>query len=253
MLSNNVPFRADRRPTRGIHRGKKVRTADCRKCVIMSSLHAAGLPASTIQASCERMWLNHARRKQVLYSEGNGATHLYAIRRGKVKILKIDARGRSSVTAILEAGDLFGFEAIFGSAYDSYAEAMTDCELCLASADQMRQLIADEPRIGTDLARYLHYQLSRTRDRQAAVTATGASAKVAGYLLHSLEWSDQEEQEVSLVARDLTLSDLGGMLGISPETACRALSGMKTKGVVEILPEGIRVRDVDRLRRLARI
>jgi CRP/FNR family transcriptional regulator len=201
------------------------------------------------------MWLNRAQRRQILYSEGNGATHLYAIRSGNVKILKADVSGRPRITAILRAGDLFGFEAIFDDAYDSFAEALTDCELCLASADQLKRLVADEPRIATDLARYLHHQLCRTRDRQAVVSATGATAKVAGYLLHSLEWDNEDAKgdRDSIAARDLTLSDLGGILGISPETACRVLSNLKTNGIVETHPAGILVRDVDSLRRMARV
>ena len=35
--------------------GRKVRTSDCRKCLIMGSLVEAALPASTIEAVCERM------------------------------------------------------------------------------------------------------------------------------------------------------------------------------------------------------
>jgi CRP/FNR family transcriptional regulator len=198
----------------------------------MSSLREAGVGSSTIQAICQSMWLNRAQRKQLLYCEGNGATHLYAIRSGKVKLLNSDTSGRTRVTAILESGDLFGFEAIFDYAYDSFAEALTDCELCLASADQLKRLVAEVPSIATDLARYLHHQLSRTRERQMVVTATGASAKVAGC--------------------DVTLGDLGAMLGLSPEAACRVLSSLKADGIVETRPAGILVRDVDSLRRMAR-
>lgn len=237
---------------RRVCRRRKVRTADCRKCVIMLSLSRAGVPASTIQATCERMTLTRARRRQVLYSEGNGATHLYAIRSGRVKLLQADSRGNVCVTALLEPGDLFGFEAIFGETYDSFAEALTDCELCLASADHLQRLVAEHPHTGTDLARYLHYQLCRTRDRQLSVTATGAPAKLAGYLLHSLEWEDDVEERNPLVARDMTLADIGGLLGVSPETACRALSRMKAGGLVEVCTAGIMIRDVDGLRRLAR-
>jgi CRP-like cAMP-binding protein len=110
--------------------------------------------------------------------------------------------------------------------------------------------VAEVPRIATDLARYLHRQLSRARERQVAVTATGASAKMAGYLLHSLGGNDPSADDLT-VARDLTLSDLGGILGVSPETACRVLSNLKARGIVESDPPGIRVRDVDTLRSMA--
>ncbi len=231
-------------------RRKKTRTADCNRCVIMSSLHAHGVAAPTIQAVCERMWLNRARRKQSIYVEGNGATHLYAIRSGKVKLTRARASGEVRITAVLVPGDLFGFEALFDEAYATSAEALTDCELCLASADDLAQLLKELPRVATDLARYLHGQLARARTRQATATATGAAAKMADYLLSSCGQDDTLDDGMT-VANDLTLADLGGILGISPETACRVLSTLKSRGIVETSTTEIRLRDVSRLRRIA--
>ena len=239
---------------RFIHRAgprrRKTRTADCKRCVIMSSLRAHGVPAPTIQSVCDRMWLNHVRRKQTLFVEGNGATHLYAIRSGKVKLVQADPAGHVRVTAVLTPGDLFGFEAIFDDAYGTGAEALTDCELCLTSADDLAQLLQEIPRVATDLARYLHRQLTRARMTQITTTATSAVAKMAGYLLSSCPQDEALDGEMT-VANDLTLADLGGILGMSPETACRVLSSLKSRGIVEAIASGIRVRDVRRLRRVA--
>ncbi len=74
-------------------RGRKVRTSDCRKCFLLQSFRNAGLPATTIDALCEQMWLNRVHRRQILYVDGNRATHLYAIRSGKVKLVRPVASG----------------------------------------------------------------------------------------------------------------------------------------------------------------
>jgi len=227
-------------------RRRKTRTADCRHCLIMSSLRANGVEGTTIQSVCERMWLNCVRPKQTLYVEGNGATHLYAIRSGKVKLTQADSAGAVRITAVLGPGDLFGFEALFEDAYGTGAETLTDCEVCLASADDLARMLQGMPRMAADFARYLHTQLSRARTRQVTVTATSAAAKMAGYLLDGCS-SDAEMR----VDNDLTLADLGGILGMSAETACRVLSGLKGRGIVETVPGAIRVLDVRRLRRVA--
>lgn len=234
-----------------LRRRRKARTADCQHCLLMSSLRQGGVPSATVQAICDHMWLNQARRKQILYVEDNGATHLYAIRSGKVKLTKTDSSGHVRVTALLSAGDLFGFEAVFDDVYGTGAEALTDCELCLASADQLTELMAKVPRVARDLARYLHVQLSRTRERQIAVTATSAPAKMAGYLLHILSENGDPFDGDPTVACDLTLADLGGLVGMTPETACRVLSNLKSRGIVETVPGGICLRDLRRLRRVA--
>jgi CRP/FNR family transcriptional regulator len=103
--------------------------------------------------------------------------------------------------------------------------------------------------VASDLARYLHQQLSLARDRQVVAAAPSAQAKLAGYLLHRLpEDSDPND---CWVARHLTLRDLGGILGISGETVCRALAELRERGIVETSAAGIRVLDAEALRQIA--
>jgi len=221
----------------------------------MGSLVEAGLPASTIEAVCQRMWLNRVRRNQILFAEGNRATYLYAVRSGRVKLVKVDAGGREHLTAVLEAGDLFGFEAVFDDAYTAGAEALIDGEVCVAAGGELKELMARVPRVAIDFARYLHHQLSRARQRQAYVTASGAQAKLAGYLLHELAASDpyggDPRDGETVLRQDLTLKDLGGILGLSPETVCRTLGTFTARGISRKHPGGILIQDLQALERLA--
>lgn len=217
--------------------------------MIWNALQEADLPEATILAICERMWLDRVRARQVLFAEGNRATVLYAVRSGRVKLSRVDVAGREHVTAILESGDLFGFEAVFGTAYAAGAEALVDGELCLASGSELRELMRDVPGMAVDLARYLHHQLDRSRRRLAYLTALGARAKLAGYLLHEL--MEEGEAEELVLPRDLTLRDLGGILGLSPETVCRALKSLEESRAIEADASFVRIHDVEALRRLA--
>lgn len=229
--------------------GRKARTSNCRNCVLLKGLRAAALPASTIHSICDRMWLNRVRRRQILYMEGNKPAHLYFIRAGRVKLVKLHASGREHVAAVLESGDLFGLEAVFDSAYATGAEALTDAELCLASGDELKRLMAEVPGFAVDLTRYLHRQLCRTREQQAWLGVPGASARLAGYILHVSSRDDSTDDVTA--PDDLTLRDLGGILGLSPETVCRARSELKVRGIIEMRDSTIRIRDIDSLQRVA--
>jgi CRP/FNR family transcriptional regulator len=226
----------------------KSRTVDCRRCLIMGSLAAARCSTATIESICERMRLFVARPRQIVFMEGLPALHLFAIRKGWVKLLKIDGTGREHVTAILESGDLFGLETVFSAPYSATAEVLTDAELCIGAGEDIRAIIADVPSFALDLARYLHLQLCRTRDRQAVLGTTGAQARLAAFLLHALPDSDRER----IVAHHLTLRDLAGILGLSPETVCRALGTLKRRGIIEPLPGAVRILDLDALRMVER-
>jgi len=194
------------------------------------------------------MWLNVARRRQVLYLEGNQARHLYVIRHGTVKLVKTDASGREHVTAILERGNLFGFEAAFDTAYATGAEAHSDCELCMLSAEDLSDLMRSVPSFSLDIARYLHTRLIDTHQRLAFLGNPGARSRLAGYLL----WRMPENPDPQpLVPHELTLRELGGILGLSPETVCRTLGAFQNEGIIAVDAKRIQIRNCDALDRLA--
>lgn len=216
--------------------------------MMWQSLRRSELPLRAAQAICERMWLNRVRRRQVLYSEGNQASHLFAIRVGSVKLTKTDAAGREHVTAMLGAGDLFGFEAAFDETYATGAEAHSDCELCLMTAAELRELMDGVPRLGADIARYLHTRLVSADQRLAFLGNPGARARLAGYLLWRLA---KEDTRPNRVPHELTLRELGGILGLSAETVCRTLRFFETEGFLTLHPGEILLRDIDALAGLA--
>lgn len=239
-------FRSDREGT-----GVKARVPGCARCLFLRSFRESGASAAAIDGLCERMWLSRFPERQTLHLEGSRATHLYAIRSGRVKLAKVDANGREHVTAVLGTGDLFGFEAVFGRAYTSSAHALTDCEICLAYDHDLKGLIEECPQFVIDLSGYLHHQLEQTRERQAYLGLPTVSAKIAGYLLHCLAYGPGASDQENTVAHDLTLGDLGAMLGVSPETVCRSLGKLKAQGIIESGPSAIHIRNVRALRRCA--
>lgn len=201
---------------------------------------ASKMATASIDAVCSSMRLLRVKKRRLLHREGDPGTQLYALRSGSVKLFKLDESGREHVTAVLESGDIFGFEAMFGEPYAGAAAALTPSELCIASAGDIASLLASTPRLTLDLTRYLWGRMASMFERQVHVSGPGARAKVAGFLLHRLEQAENESKEVT---HHLSLRELGASLGISGETVCRVLSDLKAEGVIEPISGGVRVVD----------
>lgn len=228
---------------------EKRRTPDCRSCLFLGSMRAAGLPSATIDAVCGRMRLRRVPRRSVVHRQGDRAGSLFALRTGRAKVSRVDADGREHVTALAGSGDILGFEAAFDESYFESAQTLTAAELCIVPAPELRSLVAAVPRFGLDLARYLWHQVSRTRDRQVYLAGLGARARVAAFLLQLLPEGPGAEPTVF---HHLNLRELGGALGLAPETVCRALADLRSEGTIASGPGTVRVRDLPRLRRHAR-
>jgi len=210
-------------------------------------LKEAGLPPVTVSTLCERLWLTRARRRQLLFMEGNRGTHLFILRSGRVKLTRHDSAGGEHIVEVLDPGDLFGAEAIFGEDYGTTAEAMEDVEVCAGTRAEIEALLEQAPSFGMSLARHLLKRLNESRARQACLGTVGARARLAAWLLHEVQRHGSNQ-----APNDLTLSEYGAILGTSPETVCRALRDLKQRGIVAVVDGTFRVLDQARLTRLAR-
>lgn len=229
--------------------GRKPRSEDCRRCLVLRGLQEAGLPAATIGSLCERLWLTRARRRQLLFLEGNRATHLFVLRSGRVKLSRHDTGGTEHIVDVLTSGDLFGAEALFGEEYGTSAEAMTEVEVCVGTRAEVEALLDVAPSFGMSLARYLSSQLDLARARQACLGTVGARARLAAWLLNEVR---RRGPQADSTPHDLTLAELGAILGTSPETVCRTLGDLRQRAIVAVEAGEIRIVDPARLARLAR-
>ncbi len=226
-------------------------TRFCANGALVQLLRRAAVPSTAIESVRRRLRPRRLGRRQILYTEGAEATQLLAIHSGKVKLVRVNSGGREQVTDVLEAGDLFGFEAVFGTHYDTGAETLTDCELCCMARPDVERLLTEFPRLAVYLAEYLYHQLARTRERQTSLGALTAVEKFAAYLIHGASHNAHAGVRFPLVAQHLTLKELGGILGLSPETVCRVRSELVGQGIIEMSDNGMRVLDMGALRRMA--
>ena len=231
--------------------GRKPRTADCARCEILIGLRKSGLPASRTAALCERFWLTRARRRQLLFLERNRATHVFALRRGRVKLTKHDSAGNEHIVTVLETGALFGLDAMFDGEHGTSAEVLSEhAEICVGARPQIEALIAAAPGFGAALTRYVLRQLDDARSRQACLGTVGAKARFAAWLLHE---AGRGGDGADTVPHDLTLAEYGAMLGTSAETVCRVLGDLRSRGLVAVEDARFRILEPSRLRLIARI
>jgi CRP/FNR family transcriptional regulator len=246
---SRTPPREQRLASQLAGTGRKPRSSDCARCLVLRGLREAGLPSATIGSLCEQLWLTRAKKRQLLFLEGNRATHLFVLRSGRVKLSRHDSAGTEHIVEILESGDVFGAEAVFDLPYGVSAEAMNDVEVCVGTRREVEALLEVAPSFGMSLARYLLRRLNDVRARQACLGTVGARARLAAWLLHETKRRGPDAQTTP---HDLTLAEYGAILGTSPETVCRALKDLRQRGIVELRDGALRILDEGRLRRLAR-
>ena len=220
---------------------------DCTRCVLRAGV-AGEYGPTPVDDLCSHMRRFDARARQVLFAQGTVPTLIYFLQAGRVKLERRDERGKAHIVAMLGPGDLFGFSSITQRDYTATAEALTACEVCVITPERLEQLMTEFPGLGVRLLAYMHQQVVDGRNRLSYLGSSRAATRVAGYLL---DWAEHSSEDGISFPRDLTLVEISGILGISPETISRTLTAFGKKSWIKVNRKSISLLAPEQLRRLS--
>jgi CRP-like cAMP-binding protein len=118
------------------------------------------------------------RSGDIVFTQGQPATHLYLLLRGKVAIRFKPEDGEALTVAQLESGGVFGWSAALGHGpYTSGAYCQSDCETLVLAGDALRRLCETHPETGVlvleRLAEVIAQRLQSTHDQVLALLHQG--------------------------------------------------------------------------------
>lgn len=186
----------------------------------------------------------------VLYRGGAPADGLHFIVAGGVKLVCSDASGNERIVRIAHDGGVVGFDAMGGGVCRHTAIALDEVRTCRIPVHALPRLLERRPVLQMQLLRQLQAALSEAEAWIAELASGVVPARVRlARLLLRLRIGDGKR------VRRLQLTEVGSILGQTPETVCRTLKAFEQDGVLR--PQGMRgaarhyLADIDALRRIA--
>lgn len=181
---------------------------------------------------------------RVFYTPGESGEVLFILKRGSVQLYRIAPDGKRLVIGTLREGAVFGEMGLIGQGmYDTFAEALKDCTLCVMSRSDVEMLIANKPAFAIALLETIGRRLTDVEASLERMAFRSVAARMAALLL-SLR--DERDEIVGI-----THQDLSDRIGTHRETATRALNEFRASGIVTTARERIVILDVARLEAIA--
>jgi len=200
---------------------------ECDSCGIRDQSLFADLTLDDFKLIDQPIHDVRADAQTTLYEEGSPGTHLITIRSGLVKLVRYQSDGTQRIIRLLTAGDIAGLEITAHPTYDSTAIAVTEVKACRIPQAVIARLEGESPRLHAQLLRKWHEAL-RQADNFIADLASGSARQRLARLLLQLSGGGAR-QDVTLPSRE----DVGAMLGITTETASRAVAAFRREGLLE--------------------
>lgn len=208
-----------------------------------------GMLSERQQADLRRvMAILELKRGSRLYLPGDPPDHIYLIQFGVVKLGTPMPEGGFLIQMFLYRGDLFGETALVDKEpRDHVAEVHEDSVVWAIPREALLAVMRETTEFGWQLARLMAARLRTCRTRIELLLHHSAQARVARTLLAlGREFGTHVDRGLVVPLR-LSQTDLASFVGVRRETVNLVLHEFRQRGLLEVGPHRIVLRNVDAL------
>lgn len=177
--------------------------------------------------------INHYKKKQLIYTEGNHPTKLYYVEKGKVKTFKTNPDGKEFTVGLHRDGDFIGHIALLeGTVYKETAQAIDDTEIAIIPVEEFKGLIDSNKEAMQKFIKLLAKDVTEKEEQLLGLAYNSLRKRVADALI-TLQ-SKYRKDKGGKFSIQISREDLANIAGTATESLIRTLSDFKSEKLIEI-------------------
>jgi len=177
--------------------------------------------------------INHYKKKQPIYTEGNHPNRLYFVQKGKVKTCKTNDAGKELTVGLFNEGDFFGYTALLEeTVYKETAEAIEDSDIAIIPKEDFENLLRSNREVIHKFIKLLAKNVTEKENQLLGLAYNSLRKRVADALLTLQQKYQKESQDKFSI--HISREDLANIAGTATESLIRTLSDFKSENLIEI-------------------
>jgi CRP-like cAMP-binding protein len=189
--------------------------------------------------------LKRFHKGEMLFSVQDEANGFYYVKRGEIRVYKMDEQGREAEVVRIGPGGFLGEAIVFASAaYPVFAQSVMDVEVLFFDKKKINQAITHNPSIALFFVHLLARKCVVLSDKIESLGLRTVRQRLIRYLL-----SRCSGDRHCVVDLNIKKGDLAKMLGTISETLSRNLKHMQDEGLIEVKGNLVKIKNCPSLRK----
>jgi CRP/FNR family transcriptional regulator len=181
-----------------------------------------------------------------LFDQGEADDSVYIITDGVARMMKDLPDGRRSILGFAMPGDFLGL--LFDDKQACSVNALGPVSACKISRKAFAELVDRKPLLLRRLHAEATHELTLAHEQMMILGRYTARERTAAFLLGLRKRGKRVTGKSSHISLPMTRQDIGDFIGTTVETVSRMLTAMAREKLIVIVPDGVRVLDLNRLR-----
>ena len=214
----------------------------CATCMLGHVCLPVGLPPSE-SSQLDELVSERVRveKGQALYTPGDSAKSIYAVRTGFLKLQIENESGDNQIIGFPMAGELLGLDGLMEGKHQSRAIALEDSELCIIRLEQVDDLARRLPTLHNQMRALLSRELSRSQRMLLSLGCATSERRLVGFLLNLSERLALLGYSPNEFLMRMSRAEIGNYLGMTLETVSRLFSRLARDGLIEVHQRSVKI------------
>ncbi len=186
------------------------------------------------------------------YRQGDPATEVFVLTTGKVKTVRGDPDGRSTILRIVTPTEAFGgVSALGGTPRLASAQALEDSRALVWDVPTILRELMSHPAVSLNAVYLMARRVVEELDRAQDLTTSPVERRLARLLLRLAQSMGRKTPDGIVIEISLSGEDLAALASTTPYTVSRILAGWKRLGIAGAQRGRILVQDQKRIAAIA--
>jgi CRP/FNR family transcriptional regulator len=203
---------------------------------------------SQVRQLCIITNFKKARKGEIIDFGHSDVPRIYLLKKGNIKIVKIDEEGNELIIDVIQKGELFG-ELGFGEMANSneYAKVLTDnVILCSFNVKDFERVLTEFPSLAITYTKIVGFQLKRVKNSYSNLFFKTAKQRLIAFLRDWIEREGKVIEGRAIISNYLTQEEISQIICTSRQTVTLIFNEWEQRGLIvygrkEIIIENLKM------------
>lgn len=177
--------------------------------------------------------LKHCRKGEVLYWQGEPAKDVFVVKRGRVRVSPISAKGKTHTYDVVGPGRLVGASALLlGGEHESMAEAFKDTEVFVLSQAEFERLLVHSPLFSMAVMKELAQMVQLLARQLEELSFLDVRPRLERCLARLADQYGVASEQGITIDLDITHQEIAEMIAANRSTVTFHLNKLKQEGLL---------------------
>jgi CRP/FNR family transcriptional regulator, cyclic AMP receptor protein len=183
------------------------------------------------------------RKGDIIFFSEDNTGRVFTLKKGSLKIVRIDEDGNEIVKDILKVGDLFGSLDLIESNEDEYAIVLSEtATFCSFKATDFEKFIEKKPDVAVKYTKWIGFWFKRLENRYSNIMFKDVKTRLLNFLIDISKGHETDVDGYISLPNYLTHQDIASLICSTRQTVTSLLNTLKSEGIISYSRKEIKVK-----------